>query len=83
MPALMVINGFTYQGVRCRCNFHLWPEINPAFQLKCKFLPRNGSLIGRLVRAAVRGAGRAEESYGVKFVAVGHQRDQFQQRLKV
>ena len=55
---LGVINGFTYQGVRCRCNFHLWPEINPAFQLKCKFLPRNGSLIGRLVRAAVRGAGR-------------------------
>ena len=33
-------------------------EINCPFQLKCKFPPRNGSLIGRLVRAAVRGSGR-------------------------
>ena len=77
----MVINGFTYHHCTARCNFHLWPQINPAFQLKCKFLPRNGSLIGRLVLAAVRGSGRdlptKEESYGVKFVAIGRTGDQF------
>ena len=78
----MVINGFTYHHCTARCNFHLWPQINPAFQLKCKFLARNGSLIGRLVLAAVRGSGRdlptKEESYGVKFVAIGRTGDQFQ-----
>ena len=74
----MVINGFTYHHCTARCNFHLWPQINPAFQLKCKFLPRNGSLIGRLVLAAVRGdLPTKEESYGVKFVAIGRTGDQF------